>query len=352
MKIGISCHALKHSGGIERYAMDLVHGLHGAGIKPVFFAKKFDTSLTEYSLVDSCMISTRWLPQKLRDHFFSYQLKKKKAQYGVDKLISCNRVSSSDIAICGGTHIGFLRAMGRAAGLMDHLQTRLEKKQYASAEHIIAHSRLMVDELRNDYGICEEKISLLYPPVDTTRFTVVNTEKRCALREKFQFQKDKVVFLFPSSSHKRKGFPLLADFFRKTNLPVILAVVGRPIKSDSPNIRYLGFRKDIEECYQAADFTILASHYEPFGLVGIESVLCGTPVVMAENIGCLEILSDSAKLTFNSRDPASLATAVATAAWNAAQHDNRLQTPAQHITSSIDIESHIGNILALCARVV
>ncbi|MEO6351508.1 MAG: glycosyltransferase family 4 protein [Burkholderiaceae bacterium] len=351
MKIGISCHALKHSGGIERYAMDLVRGLSDLGIKPVFFAKKFDTSITEFALVDPCKISTRWLPQKLRDNFFSYRLQKKKVQYGVDKLISCNRVSSSDIAICGGTHIGFLRAMGQTAGLADHLQTRLEKKQYASAQHIIAHSRLMVDELRADYGISEEKISLAYPPADTTRFTVVSAEKRCALREKFQFPKDKVVFLFPSSSHKRKGFPLLAEFFKKTNLPVILAVVGRPIKSDSPNIRYLGFRKDIEECYQAADFTILASHYEPFGLVGIESVLCGTPVVMAENIGCLEILSDSAKLTFNSRDPASLAAAVATAAGNGLRRDNRLQTPAEHITSDIEIESHIKIILALCARI-
>ncbi len=128
-------------------------------------------------------------------------------------------------------------------------------------------------------------------------------------------------------------------------------MVGRPIKSDSPNIRYLGFPAPVEECYQAADFTILASHYEPFGLVGVESVLCGTPVVMAKNIGCLEVLSDRAKLTFDSKDPASLAAAVGAAAKKVARCDNRLQTPAEHITSNIDIESHINTILALCARI-
>jgi glycosyltransferase involved in cell wall biosynthesis len=245
--------------------------------------------------------------------------------------------------------------MEKKAGFADRMQTHLEKLQYDHAKHIIAHSRLMVDELRNDYGINPEKISLVYPPVDTKRFSVAEPARRRALREKFQFPDDKVVFLFPSSSHIRKGFPLLADFFRTTRLPVVLAVVGRPIKSDSPNIRYLGFRKDIEECYQAADFTILASRYEPFGLVGIESVLCGTPVVMAENIGCVEILSDSAKVTFRAGDPASLADAVATAVDRAtrgnSQDGNRLHSPLEHITSDIDIDSHVRTILALCQRI-
>ena len=43
MRIGISANALKHSGGLERYAMDLVRGLAAAGFdgarKPAFFAR-------------------------------------------------------------------------------------------------------------------------------------------------------------------------------------------------------------------------------------------------------------------------------------------------------------------------
>ncbi|WP_204274472.1 glycosyltransferase, partial [Stenotrophomonas maltophilia] len=69
-----------------------------------------------------------------------------------------------------------------------------------------------------------------------------------------------------------------------------LVVIGRPVSSSSPNIRYLGYRKDIENVYRAADYTILASHYEPFGLIGVESVLCGTPAVLAANIACTEVI--------------------------------------------------------------
>lgn len=347
MKIGISCNALRHSGGIERYARDLVLGFSRIGIKPVFFARSFDTSIDEYPLVQPCRISTGWIPQKLRDYFFSRWLRRKKKQSGVDTLISCNRVSSSDIAICGGTHIGFLRAVNQAAGFADRLQIRLEKQQYENAQYIIAHSRLMVQELSNDYRIDRKKIVLAYPPVDSSKFVVVDEERRNSLRKKFRFPPDKLIFLFPSSSHKRKGFPLLVKFFENTKLPVVLVVVGRPVKLNLPNIQYLGFQKNISECYQAADFTILASLYEPFGLVGIESVLCGTPVVMAENIGCLEVLSPHAKLTFDSRNLASLADAVTTAVMDDTRR-KRLQIPTGEITYDVQIDSHIKTILTLC----
>ena len=50
------------------------------------------------------------------------------------------------------------------------------------------------------------------------------------------------------------------------------------------NVVGLGFCTDMPELYRAADFTIMASLYEPFGLVGVESVLCGTRVVLSDNM--------------------------------------------------------------------
>ncbi len=88
--------------------------------------------------------------------------------------------------------------------------------------------------------------------------------------------------MFPSTGHDRKGLPLLLDTL--ATLPeeqFELAVAG----SDSgkfhrlPNVKYLGFIQNMGELYRAADFTVLPSHYEPFGLVVTESLACGTPVV-------------------------------------------------------------------------
>ena len=81
---------------------------------------------------------------------------------------------------------------------------------------------------------------------------------------------------------------------------------GRPAP-----IRFLGYLKDMETAYRAADFTILGSNYEPFGMVGAESVLCGTGLIFEEAIGCLEVVDPSAVATFSVRDRASIQRAIA-----------------------------------------
>ena len=50
--------------------------------------------------------------------------------------------------------------------------------------------------------------------------------------------------------------------------------------------------------YRAVDFTVMASRYEPFGLVGVESLLCGTPVLCAQGVGCAEVLRAPAQIPF------------------------------------------------------
>lgn len=346
MKIGISCHALKHGGGMERYAMDLVDGLHELGIRPTVFAKKFDQSLPQYSQIDAQRIRVGGLPGKLRDHAFAFLLKRRQARAGIDVLIACNRVQSSQIAICGGTHLGFLRAMKRAPSWFDRQMIALERQHLAHARVVVAHARLMETELLELYGLAPEKIRVIYPPVVAARFRPVAAPRRAALRQALGLPEDRVVFAFPSSSHERKGFDLLREYFGTTDLPVTLAVAGRPVPHGLRNVIYLGFRKDMEQVYQAADYTVLASLYEPFGLVGVESVLCGTPVLLASNMGCGEVIADDAKEEFTPQDIASLDAAVRRALARAESGEARLHNPRASLLYSIDRTEHVRQVLA------
>lgn len=325
--------------------MDLVDGLKALGIRPVVFAKNFDETLPQYRSVDPVKIATGWLPGKLRDHAFALMLKRRKREKGVDALIACNRILNADVAICGGTHPGFLKAMNKAPGFFDRRMIELERKHLAAARLVVAHSRLMAKELKEFYAIDDAKIEVIYPPVEASRFKPVSETERAELRRSLGLPKDRVVFVFPSSSHERKGFPLLRRFFESTDLPVTLAVVGRPIPEGLKNIVYLGFRKDVERLYQAADFTVLASLYEPFGLVGVESVLCGTPVLLASNMGCSEVIGDAAKLEFRRDDLADLDTAVRRAVARVADGSARVVDPLSEILYPVDRVAHVQALL-------
>lgn len=76
-------------------------------------------------------------------------------------------------------------------------------------------------------------------------------------------------------------------------------VAGRPLEHTFKNSLYVGFCRDMRKLYQACDYTVLASFYEPLGMVGAESVSCGTPAIMGDNIGCCEILDSRALMKFD-----------------------------------------------------
>lgn len=346
MRTGISCNRFGRGGGFERYAMDLVRGMIARGERPAVFARRFDKGLPELGAVDAHCIHVRWLPGKMRDYMFSWGMRH--AHRHCDVLIGCNRVVGADLAICGGTHRGYLLAAGRAATFWDRRQIELERRHYAAARRVVAHSRLMAQELKELYGVPEAKLALLYPPVDTARFGVVDDGQRARLRAAFGFG-DEPVFLFPSSDHRRKGLPLLAQALAASDSGAVIAVAGRPVGERLPGVRELGYCDNMADLYRAADFTVLASNYEPFGLVGVESVLCGTPVVMADNIACLEVIAPEAALTFSRLDAAAAAAALTQAATLARAGNARIPMPLRALRYNPEPSVHVDALLALAS---
>lgn len=353
MRLAISNHGLRASGGIERYALTVVRGLHAAGVKPVVIAKAFDAALPEYGWVEPLRVNVGWVPGKLRDLVFDRRIRALKRRHGLFPLIACNQTGAADIAICGSTHPGFLQAMGQKERISDRWKIALEHAHLTHSAVIVAHSQRMADEVQRFHGIAASKIRLLYPPVDGERFSTVGDDARAALRAELGFAPDRTVFLLASTGHRRKGLDLLVDFFRRTTLPVDLVVAGRPLPAEAqaPNIRSLGYRRDIENVYRAVDFTVMASRYEPFGLVGVESLLCGTPVLCARGVGCAEVLREPAQIPFrlDGEDAADdgFAAAVAEAARRRAAGSHRIAEPLACLDYDPSVAHHVRKLLSL-----
>ena len=165
------------------------------------------------------------------------------------------------------------------------------------------------------------------------------------LRKKFGMSPGYQNFVFISSGHSRKGLPLLIDAFRRLqNENVELFVAGDSgSASGLKNILFLGFVKDPEELYAAADFTIHPSVYEPYGQVVAESILCGTPVLISDKTAACEIVGANEGVVLNHLDPEK---------WAQEILDLKNKTfsisPAFGEEKEITLEHHMKKMLAFC----
>lgn len=348
MKVAINTLNFRRGGGVERYILDVINGFHQQNLRPRVYTCKADPDLPENQWIDLIKANISFIPRKLRHRFLSSFVRKNRRD---DEVIFSLFFLYCDIFVCGGNHKGYLHAMDKMPNCYERLiKIPHEYKVLEECQIVIAHSQLMKDELIKFYGVSPQKIQVVYPPADTQKFIPPSVERRQALRRKFGFADDEMIYLFPSTGHKRKGFGLLKNFFETSDLPIKLVVAGTPVENGR-NVRSLGFRKDMPELYQAADFTIMASLYEPFGLVGLESVLSGTPIIFAENMACLEVFQNQFGFTFNRNDPNSLANAVKKSVNLVKSGQARIGNPKHCLSYDPALSTHIARLLEIAKTV-
>jgi glycosyltransferase involved in cell wall biosynthesis len=345
--IAITAQALKSGGGAERYTRDVIAGLHRMGVRPTLFAREIDQTMQEARWVDPQPLNVRWAPAKLRNLAFNWRLAQRLEQHRPQCVFAINHSPYADVAICGGTHPGSLEAMQHRPRPSDTWQFDLERRTYSNARTIVAHSSLMGRELRRFYDTAAAKINVIYPPVDTARFHPIDSHARALARRQLGLPEDRIVFVFSSTSHERKGYRLVEAFFARTMLPVCLVVAGRPVPHTSDTIRYVGYCRQIEALFCAADFTVVASIYEPFGLVSVESVMCGTPVVIADNVGAAEALGHTAKIEFSRKTKGSFEQAILDAVERVREGKARISEPGTSLMYNPDVDAHIAALYSL-----
>jgi glycosyltransferase involved in cell wall biosynthesis len=111
---------------------------------------------------------------------------------------------------------------------------------------------------------------------------------------------------------ERKGLLELLEAFKQicSATPMArLAIVGKPVFAHEENYRdalvkqteisgisdrvhFTGERRDVSEVLQATDLLVLNSHHEPFGLVLVEAMASGAPVLATRVDGIPEIVTD------------------------------------------------------------
>ena len=258
MKIALAVRSIRPKGGTESYLFDLVAGFKRAGHDVHVFTACWGRGSPLPSLGAAIHhVPLALVPSLPRHWLFRAALSRTMQRHDYDLSISLARLHGLDLAICGGTHLGYLRSIGHQPRLKDRSEIALERRCYSESSLIVAHSRLMQSELEELYGVPAEKIALIHPPVDVRRFHPVGPETKTRLKRHFGLAVDRKTLLFPSTSHVRKGLPLLLEALDR--LPAghfELAVAGSNPGlfggRENRTIKFLGFVNNLEDVYRAA----------------------------------------------------------------------------------------------------
>lgn len=187
--------------------------------------------------------------------------------------------------------------------------TRLavEKAVLETAERIVATSPQEKEHMRS---LVSQKgnIDIIPCGTDIRRFGAINQKQA---RAKLGIAPESKVVLYVGRFDFRKGIETLVRAVGRSqlrndpNLTLIIGGGSRPGQSDGIErdriesiVGELGMREMTifpgrlgEDClqdyYAAADVCVVPSHYEPFGLVAIEAMASGTPVI-ASDVGGLQ----------------------------------------------------------------
>jgi glycosyltransferase involved in cell wall biosynthesis len=320
MQIAIIHHQYARKGGLESCLFDLIDGFLEQGDQITVFTYLVDPKIPQNPQSKIVQYQPRLTPPKMaRKYFFIHHINKTFRRELFDLSLSLTRTANQDITICGGTHLGYLHRCGSAFSnfnIRHLLEISLEQKGFTKSPIIVAHSPSIAKEIENLYHINPNKIHSIYPPINTKKFIYADPKNKQTLAHKFGIDQNKITILFPSTGHKRKGYAeLMAAMSMLKSSHIDLVVAGKPIThtKNSTNIRYLGFVDNMAELYAAVDFTILPAHNEPFGLVVMESVQCGTPVIISDAVGAKDLLTNNEAIFLGQVTPNNIVFAIKTA---------------------------------------
>ncbi|MDP2729843.1 MAG: glycosyltransferase [Dehalococcoidales bacterium] len=177
------------------------------------------------------------------------------------------------------------------------LRIATERDLTGSCHHIIASTEQEKEELIRHYGASPEKMSVVPCGVNLELFQPVN--KEMAKRE-LGFQDSKII-LFVGRIEPLKGIEQLlrAVPYLKNHEGLRLVIIGGDERTRheieelqklatelhiEDSVTFLGLIKQerLPYFYSAADVCVIPSYYESFGLVALESLACGTPVVATD----------------------------------------------------------------------
>jgi len=193
------------------------------------------------------------------------------------------------------------------------------EKILQESSHVIAVGPVLAEQIEKEYRIPRERILVCSMGVDCKRF---RPGDKMRARRELQLDEHAFIYLFVGNVIRQKGVEELLLAFqqvkKQSDQDVKLVIIGsqrdvnfvdslKPLVDEDVIMRGPMEQSELVKWYQACDVFVLPSHLEGFGLVALEAIAAGKPVIASDVGGLTYLLRDGAGHLVEPKNPNALA---------------------------------------------
>tara|TARA_B100001250_G_scaffold130583_1_gene111306 strand:+ start:6636 stop:7775 length:1140 start_codon:yes stop_codon:yes gene_type:complete len=182
------------------------------------------------------------------------------------------------------------------------LYRKVYNNTISNSDLIVVNSNDIKNKVLKLTGVTPNKLIVISPGIDYEKFYRMDRQQIENHKKDFNIGNDKTVLLFAGNAIKRKGLDILVDALKLlrtvqlSKIHLIICSEGPELNKTKNKLQNIEGIKDsviflkkmdqseLRILYNIASIFIFPSRDEPLGLVGLEAIACGTPVI-GSNIG-------------------------------------------------------------------
>ncbi len=235
-----------------------------------------------------------------------------------------------------------------------------------NASGIIAISKQVYNDAVELYDLDKDKVILNPNGFDSNIFKVKNVDKEKVFKELNTNLKTKKVVSFVGKFTEFKGIDILIKAAKivSDSIPDVgfyLAGDGA-LRKDMENlakklglknVAFLGHQsqENVASLYNIANLSVVPSRVEPFGLVAIEALACGTPVVATNAGGLPDFINEKVGKLVEMENPKALAEGIIEELKNNTKL-TKGKYAAEYAIKNYSWKSNLDRVIALYNKVI
>lgn len=298
-------------GGGERFASEITERLaQNKSFEIHVFANKWVVHSDRITFHKVPMIR---FPRFLRPLSFAWFASRMISRMNFDLVHSHDWILKGDIfSVHSVPHAGWVRNVRkRSPSLFDRAIIAVERRTIMNggSARFFPVSTIAIEEFRREYATLPGQWQALAPGVDVARFSTPNREAcRVEIRACYGIGASDILLLFVGMNFEVKGLDTIIAAVAKARSTqpeanIRLLVVGRGDEGKyrkmaqsmgiTDAVLFAGTQVDgLERYYRAADIFIMLSKFDTFGMVVLEAMAAGLPVIVSSNVGAKDLVEE------------------------------------------------------------